>query len=103
MGLPLPAARGIVAEILDGELFTFPRPARPHTRSASRLTMKLGGPFDLGEGGPGGWVILHEPALRLGRRPDVLDPDLAAWKRDRMPDALGDAEAPAYDDVVPNW
>jgi Uma2 family endonuclease len=94
---------GMVAEILDGELFTFPRPARPHTRSASRLTMKLGGPFDLGEGGPGGWVILDEPELRLGRRPDVLDPDLAAWKRERMPDALGDAETLAYYDVVPNW
>ena len=31
-----------VAEILDGELFTFPRPGRPPTRSASRLMMKLG-------------------------------------------------------------
>ena len=40
----------MVAEILDGELFTFARPARPHTRSASRLTMKLGAPFDLGDG-----------------------------------------------------
>lgn len=44
----------MVAEILDGQHFSFARPARPHTRSASRLTMKLGAPFDLGEGGPGG-------------------------------------------------
>ena len=69
----------MVAEILDGELFTFPRPARPHTRSASRLTMTLGRSFDLGDGGPGGWVILDEPELRLGRRPDVVVPDLAGW------------------------
>ena len=93
----------MVAEILDGELFTFPRPARPHTRSASRLTMKLGGPFDLGDGGPGGWVILDEPELHLGRRPDKLAPDLAGWKRERMPDALGDEETPAYYDVAPDW
>src|SRR3954467_2476517 len=68
-----------VAEILDGELFTFPRPARPHTRAASRLGMKLGGAFDLGDDGPGGWVILDEPELHLGSRPDKVVPDLAAW------------------------
>lgn len=93
----------MVAEILDGELFTFVRPARPHTRSASRLTMTLGAPFDLGDGGPGGWVILIEPELHLGPRPDKLVPDLAAWKRERMPDAVGDKETPAYHDVAPDW
>ncbi len=93
----------MVAEILDGELFTFPRPARPHTRSASRLTMKLGSPFDLGDGGPGGWVILVEPELHMGPGPDKLAPDLAAWRRERMPDALGNEETPAYYDVAPDW
>jgi Uma2 family endonuclease len=93
----------MVAEILDGELFTFPRPARPHTRSASRLGMKLGGAFDLGDSGPGGWVILDEPELHLGPRPDKLAPDLAGWKRERMPDALGDEETLAYYDVAPDW
>jgi Uma2 family endonuclease len=93
----------MVAEILDGELFTFPRPARPHTRSASRLGFKLGGPFDLGDGGPGGWVILVEPELHLGPRPDKMAPDLAAWKRERMPDALGNEETPASYDVAPDW
>lgn len=93
----------MVAEILDGELFTFPRPARPHTRSASRLTMKLGGAFDTGDSGPGGWVILDEPELHLGPKPDKLAPDLAGWTRERMPDALGDEETPAYYDVAPEW
>jgi len=93
----------MVAEILDGELFTFPRPARPHTRSASRLTMKLGGAFDLADDGPGGWVILDEPEIHLGPRPDKLAPDLAGWKRERMPDALGDEQTPAHHDVAPDW
>ncbi|WP_437964488.1 Uma2 family endonuclease [Sorangium sp. So ce260] len=92
-----------VAEILDGELFTFPRPGRPHTRSASRLTMKLGSAFDLGDGGPGGWVLLDEPELHLGPRPDKVVPDLAGWKRERMPDALGDEDTPAHYDVTPDW
>ncbi|WP_438005117.1 Uma2 family endonuclease [Sorangium sp. So ce321] len=92
-----------VAEILDGELFTFPRPGRPHTRSASRLGMKLGSAFDLGDDGPGGWVLLDEPELHLGPRPDKVVPDLAGWKRERMPDALGDEDTPAHYDVPPDW
>ncbi|WP_242515411.1 hypothetical protein [Sorangium cellulosum] len=66
-----------VAEILDRELFTFPRPVRPPTRSASRLGMKLGSAFDLGDGGPGGWVLLNGPELHRGSRPDKVVPDLA--------------------------
>lgn len=93
----------MVAEILDGELFTFPRPGRPHTRSASRLGMKLGGAFDLGDGGPGGWVLLDEPELHLGPRPDKVVPDLAGWRRERMPDALGDEDTPPHYDVAPDW
>lgn len=93
----------MVAELLDGEVFAFPRPARPHTRSASRLGMKLGSAFDLGDSGPGGWVILDEPELHLGPRPDKLVPDLAGWTRERMPDALGGEEAPAHYDVAPEW
>src|SRR4051812_10629633 len=75
----------MVAEIIDGELHTMPRPARPHTRASSRMASMLGGPFDLGRGGPGGWVILVEPELHLGRRPDKVVPDLAGWRRERMP------------------
>jgi Uma2 family endonuclease len=43
----------------------------------------LGGPFDQGRGGPGGWFVLFEPELHLHE--DVLVPDLAGWRRDRMP------------------
>lgn len=89
----------MVAEIIDGELVTSPRPAAPHTRAASRLGMKLGGPFDLGEDGPGGWVILDEPELHLGEPADVLVPDLAGWRRERMP-RMPDAAA---FDLAPDW
>lgn len=77
----------MVAEILHGVLYVFPRPALPHARTASRLGVKLGGPFDLGEGGPGGWHILDEPELHLGpaEEEDDLVPDLAGWRVERMP------------------
>jgi Uma2 family endonuclease len=74
----------VVGEIVAGTLYASPRPAAPHTRSASRLGMAVGGPFDLGRGGPGGWVILDEPELHLGE--DVLVPDLAGWRHERMPE-----------------
>lgn len=75
----------LVAEIIDGELVTSPRPASPHARATAVLNRDLGG-FDEppGADGPGGWWMLVEPELRLGD--DVLVPDLAAWRRERMPD-----------------
>jgi hypothetical protein len=56
---------GLIAELIHGVLVMQPRPAAPHARAATRLSTKLGGPFDLGDGGPGGWVILYEPELHL--------------------------------------
>jgi len=76
-----------VAELINGELYVLPRPAPPHAMSTSRLGMKLGGPFDLGEGGPGGWRIFDEPELEFGPEgeEDVLVPDLAGWRIERLP------------------
>jgi Uma2 family endonuclease len=74
----------MIGEIIFGQLVTQPRPEAPHARAASRVGIELGGPFDRGRGGPGGWVILYEPELHLS--PDVLVPDLAGWRRERMPE-----------------
>lgn len=78
----LAAPAGTVAELLFGVLYTNPRPAARHTRAASRLGGELDGPFDRGRGGPGGWILLDEPELHLGD--DILVPDLAGWRRERM-------------------
>ena len=93
--LDAPAHR--VAEIVDGTLHTQPRPAPRHAVASSRLGIDLGGPFDRGRGGPGGWWILDEPELHLGE--DILVPDLAGWRRERM------AELPdtAYFTLAPDW
>ena len=72
-----------VAEILGGELYASPRPASPHAHATGRLSIKLGGPFQDGENGPGGWWFLIEPELHFGA--DVVVPDIAGWRRERMP------------------
>ena len=86
-----------VAEIIDGKLYLSPRPAGPHTSVASALGEFLGPPFRRGRGGPGGWIILDEPELHLGA--EIVVPDLAGWRRERMP---GVSNA-AYFTVPPDW
>jgi Uma2 family endonuclease len=87
----------MVAEILDGELHVSPRPAPRHAHSSSGLNGQLHGPFDSGRGGPGGWRILFEPELHLG--PDIMVPDMAGWRRERLP-TLPDT---AYFAIAPDW
>ena len=84
-----------VAEVVDGTLHTHPRPAVPHTRASSVLGRKIGAPCDDEVGGPGGWWILDEPELHVGE--DIVAPDLAGWRRERMPE-LPDA---AYFTLAP--
>jgi Uma2 family endonuclease len=72
-----------VAEILGGDLYASPRPSSPHAIAAGVLFRKLGGPFEDGENGPGGWWFLVEPELHFGA--DVVVPDIAGWRRERMP------------------
>jgi Uma2 family endonuclease len=87
----------VVGEIVDGELYVSPRPAPRHADASSGLGGVLRGPFDRGRGGPGGWRILDEPELHLGR--DVVVPDLAGWRRERLP--LLPSEA--FFSIAPDW
>ena len=84
-----------VAEIFDGELYASPRPALPHAHAASVLGNKLGEPFH--RRGPGGWAIIDEPELHFGK--DVLVPDIAGWRRERLPTV----PAAAYLTLAPDW
>jgi Uma2 family endonuclease len=87
----------MVAEIVDDELHASPRPALRHARAASSLGAFVSMAYEHGRGGPGGWWILHEPELHFGR--DVVVPDLAGWKRTRLPQ-VPDA---AYASLAPDW
>lgn len=86
-----------VGEIVAGELHASPRPAVRHSFAAMQLATDLNNPFGRGHGGPGGWHFLFEPELHLGR--DVLVPDMAGWRRERMPklpDVVGIKMAPDW-------
>jgi len=87
----------VVGEIVAGTLYASPRPAMPHAFAASQLGGVLINPFNQGQGGPGGWFLIDEPELHLGD--DVLVPDLAGWRQERMP------EIPAIAAVTlaPDW
>ena len=87
----------MVAEIVDGELHASPRPAARHAVAGSSVGGLINQAFHHGRGGPGGWVILFEPELHLGS--DVLVPDLAGWRRTRMP-AVPDV---AHFSLPPDW
>ena len=86
-----------VAELIRGTLHVMPRPAPRHARASTSLTGRLHGPFDLGDGGPGGWWILDEPELHFGG--DVVVPDLAGWRRTRLPEM----PAEAFFTLAPDW
>lgn len=86
-----------VAEIVDGELVTSPRPASPQALARSAVGWNLFGPFHLGSGGPGGWWIVNGPELHFGA--DVLVPDVAGWRRERMPVFPN----VAFFELAPDW
>ncbi|MGO9838138.1 MAG: Uma2 family endonuclease [Polyangiaceae bacterium] len=93
----LAAPAHLVVELIHGVLNTHPRPASPHAAAASALGEELGPPFKRGRGGPGGWILLDEPEVHLGEH--VLVPDLAGWRRERMP-AIPHAP---YFTLAPDW
>ncbi len=93
----LDAPENVVAEIIGGELRLSPRPGGPATSVASKLAGVLIPPFNEGHGGPGGWIILLEPELHLGD--EILVPDLAGWRIERLPTV----PEGAFFTVTPDW
>ena len=86
-----------IGEIINGELYSQPRPAPKHARAYSVLGGKIGGSFDWGGSSPADWWIIDEPELHIDSH--VLVPDLAGWKRERMPEL----PETAWFEVIPDW
>ncbi len=88
----------MVAQIIHGQLIVMPRPAPKHALASSSLGDELVGPYQKGrDDGPGGWWILDEPELHLDWH--ILVPDLAGWRRERLP-TLPDE---AFFALPPDW
>ncbi len=100
----LAVPEGTKAELIDGEIYMSPQPKGRHVRVTSLLGAHLGVRFGsratATPDGPGGWWILDEPEVHLLPDRRVFVPDLAGWRRERMP-------APPRDDhkfsLVPDW
>lgn len=88
----------MTGEIIDGELILTPRPSRKHGFTATVLGSRITPPYSFGEGGgPGGWIFIIEPEIRLGK--DIVVPDLAGWREERFPES----EDHNWISVAPDW
>ena len=87
----------LVAEIIYGVLETHSRPTVPHGVAATHLCYELIGPFDRGRSGPGGWNFL--PRIEFHFEGNVVVPDIASWRRERLPQ-IPDV---AFMTLAPDW
>jgi hypothetical protein len=85
-------------ELIDDVLYTQGRPALPHALVASGLVAQLDSTFGFGGNGPHVFLFAIEPELHLGD--DVLVPDLAAWRAERLPPQ---SRRGAFTSVAPDW
>jgi Uma2 family endonuclease len=89
----------LTGELLNGQLHTQPRPTPRHLHAVSRLDRTIGRGYGDGVDGPGGWWILIEPEIHFVSDTEVAVPDLAGWRRDRLP-SLPET---AYFEIAPDW
>jgi Uma2 family endonuclease len=88
----------MTGQIIDGDLIVTPRPSRHHVYAASVLGSELGPSYQFGRGGgPGGWIILIGPEIKMGE--NILVPDLAGWKKERFPSS----EETNWISAHPDW
>ena len=74
-------------EVIGGELVRKAMPSARHGSSQANLTGRLVGPYGRRAGGsfPGGWRFMTETEVRLDEH-EIYRPDVAAWRRERMPE-----------------
>ena len=86
----------LVAEIVEGELYTQSRPAMPHAYTCIELAGWARGHFKHGAPGSGWWIVC-EPEIHFGK--NVCVPDIAGWRKERMPRF----PKSAYVTLAPDW
>lgn len=89
----------LTGEIINGQLRTQPRPGWPHILAGARLGADIEGPYGRGRGGPGGWWVVLEPEVHFVLDTEVTVPDLAGWRKERMPSPPEGHKI----QVVPDW
>ncbi len=93
---------GITGEILDGQLYTSPRPAPPHQRAmigvSSPLHQRYAKPPG---GGKTGWIFLTEPQIHVA--PQDIVPDVAGWRLEKLTDVPKKVFAEPLITITPDW
>lgn len=87
-------------ELIDGEIVEKAQPGGRHGRAQAHVASTLLGPFDRRPGGgrPGGWWFATEVEVGLPAGP-IVRPDLAGWRRERVPEPPSDALIT----TLPDW
>jgi Uma2 family endonuclease len=94
---------GVVGQIIDGVLYTHPRPAGKHAYAATKVNSTIDSFFgSRSSGGPGGWIFLFEPQLYLLDKHDVV-PDIAGWKEELLSDSQIEELSGTRITIVPHW
>ena len=89
----------LTGEILNGQLHAHPRPSGRHILVSTNLSSEIHGSYQRGRGGPGGWWILQTPEIHFVLDQEVAVPDIAAWRKERLPTI---PESHKFT-VVPDW
>ena len=89
----------VKGELIDGVLYTQPRPRALHMNIELSVMDELRGPFQRRRNGPGGWWILAEPGIQILRAPE-FSPGAAGWRWAHLPALPAGNEAIR---VIPDW
>jgi Uma2 family endonuclease len=91
-----PAEVTLVAEVIDGQIVSPVRPSPEAHAVKVALGTELGRSLS-GSAGRVGWSLFADPQLRLGQ--SVVVPDLAGWRKARLPRPPADNRFSS----VPDW
>ena len=83
--------------LIGGRIYALPRPRFRHSNAQSGLFSLLDSRIGRGGQGPGGWLLLVEPELRLAG--NAIVPDLAGWRRE----GLDLEQLDPYPVLAPAW
>ncbi len=89
-------SENLTGEILNNQLHTMPRPSGRHALAETALVSGLYQSYGRGSGG---WWLLVEPEIHFRINAEVAVPDIAGWRRARLPTL---PETPRFT-VAPDW
>ncbi len=89
----------LTGELLNGQLHAVPRPSWAHGQVETALSSDLHQAYGRGRGGLGGWWIIIEPEIHFVVNQEIMVPDIAGWRRERLPKPSATQKIT----TVPDW